>query len=134
MTFQAERQGTCFVCGQENPHGLQMRFELDPGGGAASANWTPASQWEGFRGAVHGGIISAVLDEAMSKAIASAQTRALTGELKVRFRQPVKTGHSFQLRGWIVKRAKRVLEAEAALTDANGVELAHAWGTFIVPK
>jgi acyl-coenzyme A thioesterase PaaI-like protein len=128
---RAERQNGCFVCGQDNPNGLRILFESEAGGGV-SAVWIPAAAQEGFRGIVHGGVISTVLDEAMSKAVAATKSEALTGELRVRFRHTVSTGETLCIRGWIVRRAKRLIETEAALTTANGEERAHAWGRFVL--
>jgi acyl-coenzyme A thioesterase PaaI-like protein len=93
--------------------------------------WTPNSAWEGFRGIIHGGVVSTVLDEATSKAVAATGSQALTGELRVRFRRHVASGDVFLIRGWIVKRNRRLIEAEAALTAPDGTEHAHAWATFL---
>ncbi len=132
--LRAERQTGCFVCGQDNVRGLQIFFEIEDDG-VIVADWVPSSDWEGFRGILHGGIISTVLDEAMSKAVASTEGEALTGELRVRFRRHVSTGQQLRIRGWIVRRAKRLIQTEAALTDADGTEYAHAWASFLsLPK
>ena len=68
--LRARTQSGCFVCGQNNPHGLQIRFQRQADG-EMTATWAPASVWEGFHGIVHGGVVSTVLDEAMSKAVAA---------------------------------------------------------------
>ena len=51
--LQARSQGACFVCGQDNPHGLRIKFELQDSG-EAIATWAPNQALEGFRGIVHG--------------------------------------------------------------------------------
>ena len=96
-----------------------------------TATWAPASVWEGFHGIVHGGVVSTVLDEAMSKAVAGTGTEALTAELRVRFRRHVIAGHDFFVRGWIISRNKRMIKAEAVLMATDGTEHAHAWATFL---
>lgn len=127
---RARRQRTCVVCGQDNPRGLRIRFE--PGDdGSVTAVWDPERCWEGFEGVVHGGIVSTVLDEAMSKAVASAGCEALTAELRVRLRRPVTVGGSYRIRGWIVDRLKRRIRTEAGLTGPDGAECAHAWAVFL---
>lgn len=95
------------------------------------AEWAPDSEWEGFRGIVHGGIVSTVLDEAMSKAVAAARIEALTVELRVRLRHNVAPRGRFQVSGWIESSKRRLTNAEAALTSADGTEYAHAWGRFL---
>jgi acyl-coenzyme A thioesterase PaaI-like protein len=123
-------QSSCFVCGQDNPRGLRIRFQRNEQG-EVSALWSPAPVWEGFKGIVHGGVVSAVLDEAMSKAVSSSGCEALTAELQVRFRRPVASGQSFLVRGWIVRRSKRLVRTESTLTDRDGLEHAHAWASFL---
>ncbi|MGA2183383.1 MAG: hypothetical protein ABSH47_10160 [Bryobacteraceae bacterium] len=41
----------------------------------------PTHDWEGFENIILGGIVSTVLDEAMSKVVVLAECEALTGEL-----------------------------------------------------
>ena len=74
LGLQARTQNRCIVCGQENPYGLHIHFVRERDG-AISAEWRPTEKWEGFKGIVHGGIISTVLDEAVSKAVAAIQVR-----------------------------------------------------------
>jgi acyl-coenzyme A thioesterase PaaI-like protein len=91
LCLRARTQNGCVVCGQENPNGLHIRYMRERDG-AITAEWRPTKNWEGFEGIVHGGIISTVLDEAMSKAVAAMNYEALTGELTVRFRHHVAGG------------------------------------------
>jgi acyl-coenzyme A thioesterase PaaI-like protein len=128
--LHARAQSACFVCGQDNEHGLRIRFRRETDG-EITAEWMPDSVFEGFRGIVHGGVVSTVLDEAMSKAVAATGTEALTAELRVRFRHHVTIGDIFQVRGWIVKRNKRLIDTEAVLTADDGTEHAHAWARFL---
>ncbi len=120
----------CVVCGAENPKGLRLEFRCSPG--EASAEWTPNAGWESFQGVIHGGIITTVLDEAMSKAVIARGSEALTAEIRVRFRRPVAPGDGLRVRGWVVQQWKRRILAEAALTSPAGAEYAHAWATFLV--
>ena len=120
----------CIVCGQNNPYGLRIRFERRNGREVIAA-WTPTSAWEGFSGIIHGGVVSAVLDEAMSKAVVETRIEALTAELRIRFRRRVTSGNGFVVRGWVVSLNKRLIRTEAALIAADGAEHAHAWATFL---
>jgi len=129
-TLYAESQNRCFVCGQQNPNGLHIRFE-PAATGEVTAAWIPRTDWEGFRGIVHGGVVSTVLDEAMSKAVIGLNYEALTAELRVRFRHHVRAGEQLSIRGWVVKRDRRVIRTEATLTAADGSERAHGWASFL---
>lgn len=120
----------CFACGPDNPKGLRMAFTIHLPG-RAEIKWTPSGPYEGYPGILHGGVVSTVLDEAMSKAVTSEFKFVMTAELKVRFRAPVRSGVLLSVAGWIVKRGKRLIEAEASIMGPDGVECAHAWGSFL---
>jgi acyl-coenzyme A thioesterase PaaI-like protein len=122
----------CVVCGPKNPWGLHLDFEA--GGGVSVACWRTTTGLESFRGTIHGGVICAVLDEAMSRAIVSAGYSALTAELRVRFRQKVVPGEELSIRGWVAGVWKRKIEAESSLVSADGVEKAHARATFLTTR
>ena len=121
---------SCFVCGELNPRGLHVHFESGENG-VASARWRPSREFEGFPGVIHGGVVSTVLDEAMSKAVASLGRQAFTCELRARLRRHVESGTSFTVQAWVVEKRKRRVVAEALLTTDTGEECAHAWGTFL---
>jgi Thioesterase superfamily len=121
---QLQRNPSCVVCGTQNPNGLRIEFVRDANG--VRANWSPAEGWESFQGTIHGGIITTVLDEAMSQAVISNDWHALTAELSVRFRRRVAPGDALQIRGWIKDRRKRRIRTEASLTAESGQELAPA--------
>lgn len=122
----------CVVCGQENLYGLQLCFKVVDN--ASVAQWMASDGWESFRGVIHGGIICAVLDEAMSQAIISAGYTALTAEIRVRFRNKVSVNDNLCVRGWILSIRKRKIVAEGSLTSTDGVEMAHAYATFLTVR
>ncbi len=121
----------CVACGHQNPHGLQLTFRVD--GNCLTTEWVPGKDWESFQGVIHGGVISTVLDEAMSKAIITHGLEAFTVDLQVRFKQKLRTGEAVQIRGWVVQRKKRRITAEASIRNSSGDEHAHAWGVFLIP-
>ncbi len=128
---QAPLNPRCVVCGSSNPKGLRISFQQNANG--VCADWIPTSEWEGFKGVIHGGIITTVLDEAMSKAVIARNWQALTVELRVRLRGRVSPGQALQVRGWVVEKQGRKILTEATLTSNTGEERAHAWATFLVP-
>jgi len=132
VRIDAPLNSACYVCGEENQHGLHLAFQVDDG--RASAVWTPRIGWESFQGVIHGGIISSVLDEAMSKALISHGYQAFTVDLRIRFHKTVCVGEAVSVSGWIVRVEKRKLLAEACVTSEDGSEKAHAWGVFLAAR
>jgi uncharacterized protein (TIGR00369 family) len=95
--LRAQTHANCVVCGPENPNGLQLDFQvLGEGEVGAAFEFGPA--FEGYAQMLHGGVISSILDGAMTHCLFAHGTVAVTAELKVRFRHPVKLGIPGQVR------------------------------------
>ena len=120
----------CFGCGAQNPFGLHLAFTTTASG--VSAPFTPAVNHQGFEEIVHGGIISAALDEAMAWAIAAAGHWAVTGEIRVRFRKPLHVGEATTLHAEVTSTRGRLISASATLRAGHdGAEIAFATATFM---
>jgi acyl-coenzyme A thioesterase PaaI-like protein len=122
----------CFGCGRLNPHGLHLAFVPMDDGAGVWAPFTPAIEHEGFAGIIHGGIVTAVLDEAMAWAIYARGVWAVTGKIEVRFRQPVEAGVAARVIGRVVADRGRILETVGELCRAeDDALLASATATFV---
>ena len=79
--------GLCFACGPRNPSGLRLRFERD--GDKVATTFRGQVEHQGFPGYIHGGIITAVLDEVMSRLSLLENRWTITARMNVRFRRPL---------------------------------------------
>jgi len=125
---------SCFVCGEANPLGLNLRFETD--GRVVRSQFKPRTEHAGFRHTVHGGLIATVLDEAMVWACA-VQTRqfGFCAELNVRFVHPLNPGQSVIVVSELsANRRGRLFDAKSELQDDTGRVLASATGKYIPLK
>jgi acyl-coenzyme A thioesterase PaaI-like protein len=119
----------CFGCGDDNPIGLHLRFT--PEGDGVKASFIPRPEHQGFHDVVHGGIISAVLDEAMAWATAHVGVWAVTGEMRVRFRQPLGIGEPTSVVARVSGTRGRLVTAAAELQlDRYGSSIATSSATF----
>lgn len=125
---------SCYVCGEANPLGLNLRFETD--GRLVRARFTPCAEHNGFKGIVHGGIIATALDEILSWACAvQARRFAFCAELNVRYLNPMPTGAEVLLTAELVADRKgRLFEARGAAQDTAGRKFAEATGKYIPLK
>ena len=125
----------CFVCGVDNPFGLKINFQGD-GNGFVSAQTVFISSYQGYPGIVHGGVISAVLDEAAGRATVLGkrpEVVLVTGKLVVHFRKPVKINELILIEGRMINHTSRVYQAESCLKSKDGVILAEAEVTLVQP-
>ncbi|MBI5190728.1 MAG: PaaI family thioesterase [Nitrospirae bacterium] len=121
----------CFVCGRENPAGLRLVFELDREARSITTVFVPEKTHQGYEGVVHGGLISAVLDEAMTKLAFSLGMDAVTGRLTVRFKRPLMVGERMSVTGRLTKESGRAIEAEAVGVKDDGTVVAEAQGLLM---
>ncbi|MCK5131594.1 MAG: PaaI family thioesterase [Candidatus Sabulitectum sp.] len=123
----------CFACGSENPIGLKLKFRLDPENGTAVSETVIADHFNGWKGAVHGGIITTLLDEIMVYACTSSGWFTVTGNIEVRFHKPVPTGELLSITGRIEENRGRSICTSATL-EFNGKVLASAKAVLIPVK
>lgn len=105
----------CYVCGKKNPAGLAVDFEIDREKKSISARFIPADAHQGYEGIVHGGILSALLDEAMAKLAFSLGIPAVTAEMTVKFKSPAAPGEELSVTGSLTHETHRLIEAEAVI-------------------
>jgi uncharacterized protein (TIGR00369 family) len=123
------RYRRCFVCGDENEHGLQARFFYD--GEQAVSELKALDTFEGYKGIYHGGIISAMLDEVMIKAILARDIFAVTAEITIRYHRPIETGASLHFTGRVVRHSGRVYYTEGEVCSSDGTKFASAHGKYL---
>jgi acyl-coenzyme A thioesterase PaaI-like protein len=119
----------CYACGSANEHGLHMQFRLN--GDRTVCDYQPLPFQQGYPGRMHGGVVSAMLDEAMGYAVYHAREWGATARLNIRFRQPVPMDQPLRAEAWIVKNRGRLIELRAELKSPEGQVLAEAEGAFI---
>jgi len=120
----------CYVCGKQNPAGLAVAFEIDAEARSIRARFTPAGVHQGYEGIVHGGILSALLDEAMVKLAFSLGIPAVTAEMTIKFKSPAAPGEELSVSGRITNEARRLIEAEA-IVERGPVVIAEAKGKLL---
>lgn len=111
----------CFVCGPDNPAGLKVCFEIDRANRTISGRFTPAKYHQGYEGIVHGGILAALLDEAMVKLAYGLGLDAVSAELSVKFRSPASPGNELIIKARLTNERSRVIEAEAKIESIGRV-------------
>lgn len=121
--------GWCFACGPENPIGLRLRFVSD--GDEVRAEFALGPEYQGYEGVLHGGIVTAALDDAMANLVHLHGQEAVIACLDVRFRRPAPVGQRLVVRARVRRARGRIFTAEAVLALPDGTRLADAQGTFV---
>ncbi|HSV74826.1 MAG TPA: PaaI family thioesterase [Chthonomonadales bacterium] len=125
---------TCFVCGDRNAAGLGVRFLTD--GDRVTVTLVPREPHMGYRGIVHGGVLTALLDETMGWAPTVRTGRfCMAVELHIEFRRSVPVGVEITVTGWTTDTTKRIWTAEGEIRGADGTLYARGRGRYMpMPK
>jgi len=123
-----ERANHCFGCGPANPQGLHLTFTTD----ISNPESITAS------GHIHGGIVAALLDEAMSKLNRPLNVLAMTRHMEVDYLRPVPLYVPLVLVSRHLSRPAqpdgkpgRKLFHQAEIQRPDGTVLARSKGLFI---
>lgn len=117
------------VCGEKDS--LQLRFTAE--NHDVMARFQANSTWQGYQGALHGGMISTLLDAAMTHCLFHHDVEAMTADLQVRFLKPVPCTELCTLRARLVGQRRHRYELSAELSCSEGV-LARAKAVFMKLK
>lgn len=121
----------CFACGENNPIGLHLTFNFD--GERIFTKKIVTKEFQGYEGAVHGGIISTMLDETMCKFIeAKYHEKSVTGRLEIRYKYPTPTEKELKITAWEELRRKKLISMRSTVQTPDGTITAEATAKFAV--
>ena len=116
----------CFICGLENPVGLHLHiYETELG--VVETKYTAPEHFQGYPGVLHGGIVSALIDEIAGRAHMGSDPKnprfMFTAKLEVKYRKNVPVGKPLKIIGKAGKSKSRSAEAWAGIYEAGSDEL-----------
>lgn len=122
----------CVVCGMQNSLSLKTKFYAVEGDLMVGLV-TGRDEHQSYPNRMHGGMISALLDEVIGRAINTVEPDAfgVTSELNVKYKKPVPLNEELKVIGKLVRNTRLVFIAEGFIEDGAGNILATATGTYI---
>ncbi|HEX7277242.1 MAG TPA: hotdog domain-containing protein [Acidimicrobiales bacterium] len=111
----------CFVCEPGNARGLGIPFTYDDEAQVVAAEFTLGEEFSGVPRYVHGGVVLAILDEAMAwAAIAVAERFAVVHQTATTFDRPVRVGRAYRVRATVRSATESAITARAEVVEADG--------------
>lgn len=121
----------CFVCGNANPDGMHLKFTYDEKRNCFVCRFRLGKRFTGPPGHCHGGIIAAILDDAMGKVNRLRDVVALTSQITVDYLKPVPLNKPLRVESREVRVRGRKHTNAAEILNQNGDVLARSRGVFI---
>ena len=124
----------CFVCGVQNPVGLKVTFYEDHEAEQVRVNVTIPDAYQGYPGVVHGGIVSAILDEVAGRAVllhGTVDDLMATLRLTIRFRRPTPTETPLTVVGWLERKSGRGARVAGEIRLPDGTVTAECEATLV---
>jgi uncharacterized protein (TIGR00369 family) len=123
----------CFVCEPSNPFGLRVAYFHDDDADVVTAEFRLGAQFSGAPHYVHGGVLLAILDEAMAwAAIAVAGRFAVVQSTATTFDRPVRLDEPHRVEASVHTRTDTAVTARASILDAGGQICARARARLVV--
>jgi len=120
---------SCLVCGRACKCGLGLRFSVRDDG-SVEAGFKCKETLQGYENVLHGGVVSTLLDGAMTNCLFAHGIAAVTGEMTVRFRHPVRLHTALRVRARLTRFQPPLYLARAEIIQ-NGRLMAAAVGKFV---
>lgn len=131
MTSLRSDANHCFVCGPNNPIGLQLEFRLE--GDVCRSEFTPGENHCGYDGVTHGGIIFSALDDVMANWLFLRGLKAFTAKCEVRYRGPLPLGTRVDLEGSCVSQKNRLARMRGVMVRSDtGDTVAESEAAFMM--
>ena len=124
----------CIMCGLDNPAGVRAPFYSMEDGSVVTL-FRYREEHQSYPGRVHGGLITAMLDELGLRALWAKEggefTYGVTTSLETKYRKPVPYDVDLVGRGSVIKESDHFLTASCTISNADGLLLASATVKYI---
>ena len=122
----------CFICGLDNESGVKAPFyNLEDKSVGTLFQFKEIHQ--SYPGRTHGGIISAMMDELVGRAlwVDEPDSYAVTTTMSIKFRKPVPYNKPLKGRGYIEKNSSRLYTGKGEIYDMENNLLVEFSGTYM---
>src|SRR5574341_947368 len=133
MYYRQPNSHHCFVCGLQNPVGLKLTF-YDDGVDQVRCEYSKPAEYQGYPGVAHGGIVAAILDEAVGRVamIGDHNHFLMTVKMEIKYRQPVPVetplvilGKKVRIRGRLGQATGEIRLPDGRVAAEADITLAH---------
>lgn len=131
MTTDQINADNCFVCGKNNEAGLKINFRME--NKVCLGEYYGLQSHVGFGNIIHGGIIYALLDDAMANWFYLQGAVGYTAKASIRYRSQMLVGDSGIITAQLVSKRSKMLSMKGSLSLLESKTIiAECEGRFIL--
>ena len=124
----------CAICGMDNKYGLHAQF-YNMEDGSVMTKFKYREEHQSYPGRVHGGLITAMLDEMGLRALwakeGNEEDFGVTMSLDTKYRKPVPYETELIGKGILIKESSKFFVVESEILDTEGNVLANGTIKYI---
>ncbi|MFX0171413.1 MAG: PaaI family thioesterase [Candidatus Hodarchaeota archaeon] len=122
----------CFGCSPYNSKGLKLGIWYTEKG--CMSYYSIPSEYCGFKGLAHGGIIATLLDEVAAWTIIAQLFRVgITRQISIHYLKPIPTGEELEIEGKLIQKDEQNAVVHTYIRSKEGVLLAEAESKWLLP-
>ena len=110
----------CYACGTGNERGLEIDVLFDENVGEVNFEFTPDDFMLGAPGYVHGGVLSAIMDESQGVLCFHIGHMIMTDELHLKYHKATPLHKPVKVHSWMTAVRKRRLYTRATMHSEEG--------------
>ena len=129
--MELNKDTSCFVCGEENKHGLQLHIARD-GDKGVKTQFVADHRYRGWANYLHGGVIGLIFDELLGWNARYLGYDAMTARMEVRYRMPIPVGSRVTFKGTVEKESNKILEMRTYAYLEDGSLAAEGRGKMMI--
>lgn len=126
-----ERANYCFVCGKDNPKSLHLTFDYIDNQ-TVIAEFSLEKEYEGYPDTLHGGILAAILDDAMANTVKLEGILIYTVELNIKYLRRSFVKEKLEVKGWIEAINHRIIDTKGEIKNLSGELKVLASGRYFI--
>lgn len=130
MKKQFPYHGSCFVCGDENPHGFGLTWFIEDG--IITSEFVLNEFQQGPPNHVHGGASAAILDEAMGFVIWAAGHKVVAANLNINYLKPLPLNQKLFAEARVTKVGKKKIISAGEIRLADSTVCVTGSGIYVV--
>jgi uncharacterized protein (TIGR00369 family) len=131
MKRQLPYHGWCFVCGDENPHGIGITMFVDDEG-VLTSEFTLNKAHQGPPGHTHGGASAAILDETMGLVVWAAGHQVVAANLEINYHKPLPLNQPLKVETRITQVGERKIVSTGEIQMADSTVAVSGRGIYVI--